>query len=185
MKWNQWKIALLLVLVLAGSVALVGRKAVSRDSETPTSAPSTEPTTGAAVGNRAPDFQLARSDGTTVTNTDLKGHPALLVFWTAWCPVCKEEAPHINALAARYEPRGVQVLGINIMDSEARTGSGIKDFGIRYPVVRDTDASVARRYRVMGTPTIVFLDRMGVIRYVGNGLPPDYAKRLDALIAEI
>lgn len=98
----------------------------------------------------------------------------MLVFWTAWCPVCKEEAPQFNQLAAQYEPRGVRVLGINIQDSLARTESGIKDFGIRYAVVRDADAGVARLYKVTGTPTIVFLDRQGTVRYFGNELPSDY-----------
>ena len=39
----------------------------------------------------------------------------------------------------------------------ARTEGGIKDFGIRYSVARDADASVARQYNATGTPTIVFV----------------------------
>ncbi|MGH9875967.1 MAG: TlpA family protein disulfide reductase, partial [Pyrinomonadaceae bacterium] len=113
--------------------------------------------TGTAIGDTAPDFQLASIGGASISLADLRGQPAVLVFWTAWCPVCKEEAPHFNQLAAQYEPLGVRVLGINIQDSLARTESGIKDFGIRYAVVRDADAGVARLYRVTGTPTIVFL----------------------------
>jgi thioredoxin-related protein len=78
----------------------------------------------------------------------------------------------------------VRVLGINIQDSQARTESGIKDFGIRYSIARDADAGVARRYNVTGTPTIVFVDRNGVVRYSGNKLPGDYAEHLDAMVAE-
>jgi thioredoxin-related protein len=74
------------------------------------------------------------------------------------------------------------VLGINIQDSIPRTQGGIKDFGIRYPVARDADASLARRYRVTGTPTIILLDRKGVVRYFGNQLPADYGTRFDALL---
>ncbi|HLG18147.1 MAG TPA: TlpA disulfide reductase family protein [Blastocatellia bacterium] len=85
-------------------------------------------------------------------------------------------------LAAQFEGRGVRILGINIKDSQARTEAGIKDFGIRYQVLRDTDAATARSYRVTGTPTVVFLDKQGVVRYFGNGLPRDYEQRLDALI---
>lgn len=101
----------------------------------------------------------------------------------AWCPFCKEEAPHINDLAAQYEARGVRVLGINIQDSEARTaGGGVRDFGIKYRVARDADATVARSYKVQGTPTVLFLDKEGVVRYTGNELPADYVARLDALL---
>ncbi|MCA1605641.1 MAG: peroxiredoxin family protein, partial [Acidobacteria bacterium] len=65
------------------------------------------------MGNTAPDFQLTKMDGSQVSLADLHGRPAVLIFWTAWCPVCKEEAPLFNALAEKYGPRGVQVLGIN------------------------------------------------------------------------
>ena len=147
--------------------------------------PKTDPVTaktGTAIGDTAPNFQLASIGGASISLADLRGQPAVLVFWTAWCPVCKEEAPQFNQLAAQYEPRGVRVLGINIQDSLARTESGIKDFGIRYAVVRDADAAVARLYKVTGTPTIVILDRQGTVRYFGNELPTDYPTRLDALI---
>ncbi len=146
--------------------------------------PHSEPNGGSNFGEVAPNFQLTKIDGSPVSVSDLRGHPAVLIFWTAWCPVCKEEAPHFNELAARYESKGVRVLGINIQDSEARTKAGIKDFGIQYSVARDADASVARLYRVTGTPTVIFLDRNGVVRYTGNELPADYAKRFDALLAE-
>ncbi len=151
---------------------------------TANSASERTPTRGTALGNIAPDFQLARTDGSTVKFDDLRGQPAVLVFWTAWCPSCKEEAPHVNELAAKFEPRGVRVLGINIQDSPARLAGGVKEFGIKYGVASDSDAAVARRYKVVGTPTIVFLDEQGIVRYFGNELPEDYAAQLDALLAK-
>lgn len=138
---------------------------------------------GTEVGNTAPDFRLPKMDGSEISLADLKGRPTVLIFWTAWCAVCKEEAPVFNSLAEKYEPRGVRVLGINIQDSIARTQGGIKDFGIRYTVARDADARVARQYSVKGTPTIILLDHKGVVQYFGNALPADYSARLDALLA--
>lgn len=145
---------------------------------------STEIVREAKVGSLAPEFELARLDGTKISLDDFAGKPAVLIFWTAWCPSCKEEAPHINQLAADYQPKGVSVLGINIGEGAARVGEGIKDFGIKYDVARDADTRVAKKYKVVGTPTVVFLDKKGVIRYLGNELPADYAARLDAINAE-
>jgi len=139
---------------------------------------------GAQAGFPAPDFQLMKIDGAPVSLADMRGQPVVIVFWSAWCSSCKEEAPRINALAAEYGGKGVRVLGINIKDSLARTESGVRDFGIKYSVARDPDASVARAYQVTGTPTIVFLDRKGVVRYFANELPNDYARLLDGLLAE-
>lgn len=143
--------------------------------------PKSEVVRAATVGKLAPEFELAKLDGTLVSFEDLQGEPAVIVFWTAWCPSCKEEAPEINKLAANFGGKGVRVLGVNIGEGEARVREGIKDFGIEYDVVRDTDAKVAKRYGVVGTPTIVFLDRDGITRYSGNELPADYPERLNEL----
>ncbi|HLE62386.1 MAG TPA: TlpA disulfide reductase family protein [Pyrinomonadaceae bacterium] len=136
----------------------------------------------ADVGEAAPEFQLRRMDGRTISLADFRGHPAVLIFWTSWCSFCKAEAPEFNRLVRRYRAKGVRLLGINVQDSEKRTRAGIRDFGIRYPVVRDVDASVARRYQVAATPTVIFLDAQGVVTYRGNRLPEDYDERLEALL---
>src|SRR5258707_10468601 len=101
-------------------------------------------------------------DGSTLSLGDLRGQPAVLVFWASWCPFCREEAPHVNKLAAEFESRGVHVFGVDVHDSQARTEWGIKDFGIHYPVARDGDGETARNYNVEGIPTVIFLDRKGV-----------------------
>jgi peroxiredoxin len=181
---NRWKILLALGITLSVSAVFIGYSLASRRSAPASAAATASLKVGTSVGDTAPDFQLVGTDGAAVTLGDLRGQPAVLVFWTAWCPVCREEAPRINELAARFEPRGVRVLGINIKDSEARTEAGIREFGIHYPVARDGDAATARRYKVTGTPTIVFLDRQGVVRYFGNELPQDYPARLDALLGD-
>lgn len=173
----------LILLTAAGFVGCSLRPMKDQAAQTPTDA-EPEPNGGSNFGEVAPNFQLTKIDGAPVSVSDLRGHPAVLIFWTAWCPVCKEEAPHFNELAARYESKGVRVLGINIQDSDARTRSGIVDFGIRYTVARDADAAVARLYKVTGTPTVIFLDHQGVVRYRGHELPVDYAKRFDVMLAE-
>jgi peroxiredoxin len=181
----SYKIAVLISLLVTVGVAGTGCSVSNSKSTTATGPTNAAPAKeGTGVGNPAPEFQLTTMDGSQVALSELRGKPTVLIFWTAWCPVCKEESPHFNALTEQYEPRGVHVLGINIQDSLARTQGGIKDFGIRYTVARDADAAVSRRYHVTGTPTIVFLDASGVVAYVGNELPTDYNARLDALLAK-
>jgi peroxiredoxin len=191
---KKLKTCALLALILTTGLSLTACSSVGGTNEiavkpagsTATAAADTASSAkvGTGVGDIAPDFQLTRGDGSQVSPQGLRGQPAVLVFWTAWCPSCKEEAPHINELAAKYEPQGVRVVGINIQDSPARLAGGVKDFGIKYAVASDADASVARRYKVVGTPTVVFLDGQGVVQYFGNELPKDYAARLDALLAK-
>ena len=175
------KLAMVLALVVgyfAGCGVSTEQKPVSSGSNTQ----SQEVKRGTAIGDIAPDFDLAKVDGGSVSFKEIEGKPAVLVFWTAWCPVCKEEAPHINQLAAEFEPKGVKVIGINIGESDARVAEGIKDFGIKYTVARDKDTSVSKSYKVVGTPTVVFLDKNGVVQYFGNEVPKDYPERLNKIL---
>lgn len=187
MTMDRWTIAIILAGALSLGSLLIGcatnsqKTSIGQQTSVGTNSGASGKI-GTAVGDTAPDFQLTKMDGTPVSLAELKGQPTVLVFWTAWCPICKGEAPQINQLATAYEPKGVRVLGINIQDSLARTEGGIREFGIRYAVARDEDASVTRRYNVMGTPTILFLDRRTVVRYLGHELPSDYSARLDALL---
>ena len=183
---NSKAIPAVALLLVFGAI-LINYSTGKQSADTRTAAARGGTTSGRAgtqVGNPAPHFQLPKMDGSPISLTDLRGKPAVIVFWNAWCPVCKEETPRINALAAEYEGKGVRVLGINIKDSVARAEGGVKEFGIRYAVARDADASVARAYKVRGTPTIVILDRQGIVRYFANELPGDYARRLNDLLAE-
>ncbi len=184
---KRWKMNLAIALLFAVGAVLSNCSISDRSAGTVTVAAGEESAPGRdgdLVGNPAPDFQLARIDGGQISLDDLRGRPAVIVFWTSWCPICREEAPRINALAAEYESKGVRVLGINVKDSVARAESGVKEFGVKYVVARDPDGNVARAYKVTGAPTIVFLDRKGVVRYFSNDLPDDYARRLDELLAE-
>ncbi len=137
---------------------------------------------GTSLGQLAPEFELTKTDGTPITLKDLEGNPAMIVFWTAWCPVCKEEAPHVNKIFEEFGPKGLNVVGINIGESDARVNEGIKDFGIKYTVAKDTSTLVAKSYKVVGTPTVVILDSKGIVNYFGNEIPKDYRERLEKLI---
>jgi peroxiredoxin len=185
---KKWKTNLAIALLAAFGAVLSNCSTGEQYAETRTAAAGRESSSNSSgfsetrVGQRAPNFQLKRIDGRRVSLADLRGKPAVIVFWSAWCSSCREEAPRINALADEYERKGVRVLGINVKDSAARTESGVREFGIKYAVARDPDASVAHAYQVAGTPTIIFLDREGIVRYFANELPNDYAQRLDGLL---
>ncbi len=174
---------LLLAAVSFGGMTACG-SAVQSQSSVPNVVKHTTPVVAreTKVGSLAPEFELAKLDGAKVSLKDLAGKPAVLVFWTAWCTSCKAEAPRVNRLAAEFQGKGVRVLGINIGEGAARVKESVKDFNIKYEVARDANAQVAEIYKVVGTPTVVFLDDTGIVRYFGNKLPEDYAARLNKLL---
>ena len=177
----KYKIILLLT-VLSASIFWACNSCQIQTPEKITA--STEIKRGTATGQTAPDFELAANDGSKVSLEGLKGKVGVLVFWSAYCSSCKEEAPKINQLAAEFKEKGVEVVGINVGESVARTQEGIEDFEIKYAVARDEGAHVTKSYGVIGTPTVIFLDKKGVVRYNGNELPANYADQLDTISSE-
>ena len=186
---NKFKLAALFVITVMLGIVIAGCSTTSPPTETAGKTDEKQNPTqniekrGTKVGNKAPDFELTEVSGEKVSLSSLKGDPAVLVFWSAYCSDCEKEAPHINKLAADFGAKGVKVLGINIGESEARTQGGIKDFAIKYDVARDEGRKITQLYKVLGTPTVIFLDKEGVVQYNGHELPKDYAEKLKALIS--
>lgn len=62
------------------------------------------------VGNKLPDFSLRDSEGNEVGSAELKGSPAVLLFYRGnWCPLCMAQ---INEIVGRYQD--LDKLGIKV-----------------------------------------------------------------------
>tara|TARA_A100001515_G_scaffold132335_1_gene120703 strand:+ start:59 stop:571 length:513 start_codon:yes stop_codon:yes gene_type:complete len=97
---------------------------------------------------QAPDFTLRDTKGKKVSLADYKGRVVLINFWATWCAPCIYEIPHLEKIYKEMKGEGVVVLGINL--DEPRNISGIKPLakklGITYPVLLDSNKSVASLY---------------------------------------
>lgn len=161
--------------VSKGTERDVSRSEIKKD-EKPTR------TNGLEVGAETPTFELTKSDGAKFSNESIKGKPAVLVFWSLYCSKCKKETPQINQLAKEYNAKGVEVVGINIGETKEEMEKGVKSFGIEYPVAEDSGKGVMQKFGAIGTPTIVFLDKEGKVRFYGNKIPEDYKERLNSMV---
>lgn len=135
------------------------------------------------VGDKAPKFQLETLQGNEVS---LAGYseeqPVLLIFWTTWCPYCRKELPRINELVAEYGPE-VAFLGINAgwNDSLGRARSYVEKTDLSYPIAFDHNSKVSKRFMIRGVPTIIILDKEGVIRYQGFSVSDELHATLEQL----
>lgn len=139
------------------------------------------------VGDAAPPFELETLDGRKVNYNEIKGKkPMLLVFWATWCPACKEEIPRLKSVYSDFKSKGLSFLAINvgINDSVKKAEKYVEKHGIDYPVAYDEGSSVTRIYRVHGTPTVMVLDKNGIVRYRSSSAPQDLSKHFDALLAD-
>lgn len=155
-----------MVVALALAACGQGGKATSASSQT------------ARVGASAPDFSEASIPGPTLSLTSLRGKAIYLNFFATWCPPCNEEAPAINALQRQYAASGLQVVGVDVLESARKAALFRQEHHLLYPAVVD-DGTLRDQYRVNGLPVHVFIDREGVVRKIVIGELSAAAMRAD------
>ncbi|HLJ48561.1 MAG TPA: redoxin domain-containing protein [Bryobacteraceae bacterium] len=121
------------------------------------------------AGRPAMDFTLKNLNGEKVTLSDLRGQVVLIDFWASWCGPCRHELPTIEKLHREYENKGLVVLGINDEDSGLAKKFLVKN-EYTIPVLMDAKKEVAKAYGTRAIPTVVVVDKNGVIRahFVGG-----------------
>ena len=111
------------------------------------------------VGRTAPDFELTTLDGKTVRLSDFRGKGVLINFWASWCKPCRDEMPAIQRVYERHRDKGLEVLAVNIAETEVPedhvTGEdailqtsfdlNAMDEDFRFPQVWTTDLAVDHR----------------------------------------
>ena len=124
-------------------------------------------------GTRAPDFSLKKSPTENMSLADLKGRPAVLIFYPAdWSPVCGDELALFNEILPEFERYDAQLVGISV-DGLWCHQAYAKDRHLDIPLLADFEpkGEVARRYGAYrareGTSeqALFVLDAEGTIRW--------------------
>lgn len=120
-------------------------------------------------GDHAPNFELVGLDGKTYRLSDLKGEGVFLNFWGTWCEPCKREMPAMDRQYAIYKDQGVNLLTINIAQSEFEVESFLNNLGVSFPVAIDKTKSVMTAYNVQPLPTTVLISPDGTVKDIITG----------------
>jgi thiol-disulfide isomerase/thioredoxin len=137
-------------------------------------------------GHPAPPLELTESMGAPLSGATakaLEGKVVVLFFWAHWCPDYKAEGPILAKLYARYQAAGLAIVAPTQRFGYVAGGApATPDEELRYmETVRDkyypflagvpVPVSVAnhQRYGVSSTPTVVLLDRQGIVRLYHPG----------------
>jgi cytochrome c biogenesis protein CcmG, thiol:disulfide interchange protein DsbE len=146
----------------------------------PQTTPQDTPQAAPAVGSLAPDFTRKNPDGTQVTLSDLKGKPVLLFIFGTWCPYCKQEAPLLQKMQAKYQAQGLQILALDTsINDQSTISTDLQNFadtaGWTFQTVVDINDQIMPLYRINGVPANFFIDANGIIRDVEAGAIIDEA----------
>ena len=123
----------------------------------------------ALTGQQVPDFSLPGLEPVSegLRSADLAtGKPIILNVWASWCGPCREEHPHLMALASA----GVIVFGLNYKDDADAARRFIGALGNPYSRIgADTRGQVSIDFGVYGVPETFVIDGSGSIvsRFAG------------------
>ena len=119
--------------------------------------------TGLDIGQQAPDFILQSVDDNNVQLSRFRGKKAVVVnFWATWCPPCREEMPAFEAIYLKNKEK-LEILGINLQESERAINNFLKAVPVTYPLLLDPDGNAKKKYNVFTQPVTYFIDKEGII----------------------
>lgn len=135
-------------------------------------------------GQQAPGLERSEFIGTQPPALEsLRGRVVVLFFWAHWCPDCKIQGPILSELLDTYRAQGLAIVAPTqrfgyvsggapaAPDEEMRYIRQVRDTS--YPFLADLPVPVSDAnhtlYGVSSTPTIVLLDRQGVVRLYHPG----------------
>jgi thiol-disulfide isomerase/thioredoxin len=128
--------------------------------------------------------------GTTLSGAPFKGaslagKPAVLWFWTPWCPFCNAEAPGVSQVSAA-NPK-VTFVGIAARSDVGQMEGFVSKYNLRFTNLNDADGSIWARYNVPWQPAYVFYRADGTSTFVNNPTAAmaeqELSDRVAALIA--
>jgi len=100
-------------------------------------------------GDQAPDFELPDETGRPRRLADMLAAGPVVLFWfpIAMSPGCTKEACHFRDLGAEFAKLGAQRVGISMDPVDKQRQFATKQ-GFDYPLLSDTDGTVAKQYGV-------------------------------------
>lgn len=138
-------------------------------------------------GKKPPALELKEYVGPKPPSVDsLKGKAVLMFFWAHWCGDCKFQSPILTQIKEKYGAKGLVLMGPTQCYGYVARGEDaprdqekkyIEDVRKQYYAsLLDMPAPVNEEnfkiYGVSTTPTLVLLDRKGVVRMYHPGKMP-------------
>ena len=114
-------------------------------------------------------FPFETLDGSAIEfDTSARCH--VIAFLGAGCPVARQYAGRLEAIAADYADQGVRVIGVdaNRQDSADEFLAAAREMEVTFPLVMDSRQRIARALGATRTGGVVVIDQLGNVAYAGR-----------------
>jgi len=117
------------------------------------------------------EFTGVMNDGGSLRDIITSNEVTVVNFFASWCDPCRRETPELIEYQASRGGGSLDVVGINIDDSDSNRDKFLEEFGVTYPVYEFSDEPAAiESYKIHLMPTTFFVDSEGTIvrAYIGE-----------------
>lgn len=121
-------------------------------------------------GEKLTEFAGSTIDGGYISIDQFAGHPVLVVFWASNSQTFQNDLPQLQAIAQKYEQRGLMVVGVNLDKDQATVDRFMEKNSISWHTIFFSDAEsrgvhnpIARHYGVTTVPQYWLVNANGVV----------------------
>ncbi|MBH09958.1 MAG: hypothetical protein CMG74_06305 [Candidatus Marinimicrobia bacterium] len=122
-----------------------------------------------------PDLKINLLDGKQSSIYKLlEDGPLLIDFWATWCKPCKKVMKYLDEYHDAYAENGFKVLMINqdTPRSMGKVKSYIRSQRYTFHVAIDPNQKIAKKLNGQVMPTLILIDKDGIIRWRHQGYIP-------------
>jgi len=126
------------------------------------------------------DLGVESLEGEPVAVGGADGKVRAVVLWATWCDRCFQLLPALDVIAAAGADRGLAVLAISVDEDVAKVRESLRRIPPRVRVLWDRGAErLGERLGVEELPTLIVIDRHGIVRHVHEGTDERLVERID------
>ncbi|MEM9489464.1 MAG: TlpA disulfide reductase family protein [Myxococcota bacterium] len=158
-----------------------GSSSPSSSSAEPAAA---QPTAPAGENAPLPPLSYALLDGSQWTAQSARDEILVIDVWATWCVPCRKAFPKLEHIATAYQ--GVSVVAISVDEEDSVVEKFLAEVPVSFTIARDPTLSLRDGpLGVSKLPTVLIVDRAGVIRYRGEQLNVADYDQVERMVAEL
>ena len=142
------------------------------------------------VGSLAPAFTVNDINNYPIALSSFRNKEyVLLDFWASWCVSCRADIPYLKEINKKYNPKGLQIIGISKDDDISLWKKAILEekienwMHILAPLSNQkNDSLITNKYFVYSIPVMILINKEGIIIGRWNGSADENMAELKKLL---
>lgn len=170
-----------LALLVTGACGSPSSNAQTPGPASPSGSAAAGPT---ATGQPLPELSFALLDGGQWTAASTRGRVLVVDVWATFCKPCLKAFPKLERWTTAYP--GVAVVGISVDEEDEAVREFLATTPASFTIARDPTLSVRDGpLGITKLPTLLIVDREGVVRFRGDEMSVEDYDRAETVLAEL